>query len=238
MTSRGLRPLSLLTVVLFAASLGLVFFYAPIDQDQGFVQKIFYLHVSIAIVALWGFVIGGWHGLRYLQTGDSRHDLKSYVTIHQAQIYAAAVLITGGIWGRAAWGEWWNWSEPLLVSFLVIFLLYCCYQPLRLAIDDPERQARIASVFAVVAGVFVPVNFAIVRLSAQYLHPRTLTTSGGLPGPVLLTWLVTFAAVAVLYATLTRYELLSKTTTFRLRRAERQLSGDDTIPRRSAVPQA
>ena len=120
----------------------------------------------------------------------------------------------------------------------MIFLLYCCYQPLRLAIDDPERQARAASVFAVVAGVFVPVNFAVVRLSSQYLHPRTLTTSGGMPGPVLFTWLVTFAAIASLFYTLSRYELLSKTTTFRLRRAERLMSGDDTIPRRSAVPQA
>ena len=30
-----------------------------IDADQGFIQKIFYVHVPLAIVALGGFVAGG-----------------------------------------------------------------------------------------------------------------------------------------------------------------------------------
>jgi len=221
-------------------ALGLVFFYAPIDTDQGFVQKIFYLHVPLGIVGLVGFVIGGWHGLRHLRSGDPLHDLRSYVAIHLSQIFAVAVLITGAIWGKAAWGAWWRWDEPFLVSFLIIFLLYATYQPLRLAIDDPRRQARAASVFAVVAGAFVPVNFAAVRLADQYLHPRTLSTvdEGGLPPEVLATFFVSLAAIAVLFATLTRYELLSKTTTFRLRALERRATGDDLLPKRSAVPQA
>src|SRR3712207_7513888 len=50
----------------------LVFFYAPNDADQGFVQKIFYLHVPMAIVALGGFVAGGWYGLRFLRKGEDR----------------------------------------------------------------------------------------------------------------------------------------------------------------------
>ena len=66
------------------------------------------------------------------------------------------------------------WSEPTLVSFLIVFLLYATYQPLRFAIEDPERQARYASVFAITAGAFVPMNFIAVRLSTAYLHPRVL----------------------------------------------------------------
>ena len=57
----------------------------------------------------------------------------------------------------------------MLVSFLIIFLLYCCYQPLRFSIEDPERQARYASVFAITAGAFVPINFTAVRL-AEAVH--------------------------------------------------------------------
>ncbi len=71
-------------------------------------------------------------------------------------------------------GGWWDWSEPTLVSFLLIMLLYATYQPLRFAIEDPERQARYASVFAITAGAFVPIDFVIVRLSTAYLHPRVL----------------------------------------------------------------
>ena len=51
-----LRALSVATVVSITAAFALVFFYAPLDADQGFVQKIFYVHVPMAIVALCGFV--------------------------------------------------------------------------------------------------------------------------------------------------------------------------------------
>ena len=33
-----------------ALALALVFFYAPIEAEQGFLQKIFYVHVPLAIV--------------------------------------------------------------------------------------------------------------------------------------------------------------------------------------------
>lgn len=218
----------------------MAFFYAPLDTDQGFVQKIFYLHVPLGIVGLIGFVIGGYHGLRYLRSGDPRRDLQSYVAIHISQIIAVMVLITGGIWGKAAWGTWWRWDEPFLVSYLIIFLLFATYQVIRFSIDEPRRQARAASVFAVIAGAFVPINFAVVRMADAYLHPRTLSTvgDGGMPGPVLATFFVCLAAIAALYATLTRYEVLSKSTTFRLRALERRVTGDDLLPKRSAVPQA
>jgi len=58
MYGKGLRPLSIATVVAILASLSLVFFYAPLDADQGFIQKIFYLHVPLAITALIGTARG------------------------------------------------------------------------------------------------------------------------------------------------------------------------------------
>ena len=75
-------------------------------------------------------------------TGDRAHDLRSYVAIHISLILGVGALITGSIWAKASWGHWWVWEEPTLVSFLIVFLLYACYQPLRFSIEDPERQAR------------------------------------------------------------------------------------------------
>src|SRR5271167_2774760 len=51
---RGLRALSISTVAVITGMLGLVFFYAPLEAEQGFLQKIFYVHVPLAIIALWG----------------------------------------------------------------------------------------------------------------------------------------------------------------------------------------
>ena len=54
------------------------------------------------------------------------------------------------------------------MSFLVVFLLYCVYYPLRFSIEDPDRQSRYSSVFAITAGAFVPLNFVAVRLAEAY----------------------------------------------------------------------
>ncbi len=238
--SRGLVPLSVLSVVLLVGGFAMVFFYAPNEADQGFVQKIFYLHVPLAIVALFGFVAGGVYGIRFLRKGDRTDDLRSYVAIHISLILAIAALITGSIWAKASWGSWWVWDEPTLVSFLIVFLLYACYQPLRFSIEDPERQARYAAVFAIVGGAFVPLNFMAVRAADSLIHPRVLGTTGGaMPGSMRLTFLVCLAGMAALFITLNKYELTSKQATFALRSLRRRLSGDDDwVPvRRSAAPQ-
>jgi heme exporter protein C len=238
--SRGLVPLSILSVVLVVGGFAMVFFYAPNEADQGFVQKIFYLHVPLAIVALVGFVAGGVYGIRFLRSGDRLDDLRSYVAIHISLILAVGALITGSIWAKASWGQWWVWDEPTLVSFLIVFLLYACYQPLRFSIEDPERQARYAAVFAVVGGAFVPLNFMAVRAAESLIHPRVLSTTGGaMPGSMRVTFLVCLAGMALLFVTLCKYELTSKHASFTLRSLKRRMAGDDDwVPvRRSAAPQ-
>jgi heme exporter protein C len=222
-----LRRLAPVAAALMAAAYGLVFFYAPDDADQGIVQKIFYLHVPLAIVALCGFVAGGLLAGMYLRTGDRRWDLRSYVAIHVALILAAGTLVSGSIWARAAWGHWWVWDEPTLVSFLIIFLLYATYQPLRFSIEDPERQARYASVFAIAAGAFVPINFLAVRLATAHIHPRVLSKTGGsLPGEMRLTFLVSLLGVALLFVTLWKLELTAKNASMKLKKLRRRLEAE------------
>ena len=218
-----------------------MFFYAPNDADQGFIQKIFYLHVPLAIVALCGFVAGG-------VCGDP-------VPAHRRPRARPALLrgdppvadprrrraVTGSIWAKASWGHWWVWDEPTLVSFLIVFLLYACYQPLRFSIEDPERQARTAAVFAIVAGAFVPLNFLAVRLAESFTHPRVLSATGGsMPGEMRLTFLSRCSAMAVLFVTLCKYELTSKQALDAARALKRRLADEDdrwAPTGRSAAPQ-
>jgi len=220
----GLRALSIATVAAVAIAFSLVFFYAPLDADQGFIQKIFYLHVPLAITALVGFVIGGVFAILHLRSGDRRWDAYSYVSIHMSVIFGVAVLITGAIWAKASWGHWWVWDEPTLVSFLIVFLMYATYYPFRYAIEDRDRQARYASVFAITAGAFVPLNFLAVRLAESLVHPRVFaTTGGGLPGSMMLTFLVSLTAMALLWVTLVKLELTAKSASGQLKRLRRAL---------------
>jgi heme exporter protein C len=236
---KGLRGLSLATVFTITAALALVFFYAPLDASQGFVQKIFYIHVPLAIISLCGFVFGGVLAMGYLRTGDRRWDMRSYVAIHMALIFGVGGLITGSIWAKASWGHWWVWNEPTLVSFLIVLLLFATYQPLRFSIEDPERQSRYASVFAIVAGAFVPLNYIAVQLATSYVHPRVLTLTGAnLPPSMGLTFAVALIGLTLLYVTLWKYEMSAKNARSQVRRLRRTVLGDDALRPvgRSAAP--
>jgi len=236
---RGLRSLSLATVAVISLALALVFFYAPLDADQGFVQKIFYIHVPLAIVSLCGFVLGALMAIGHLRTGDRRWDMRAYVAIHMALIFSVGALITGSIWAKASWGHWWVWNEPTLVSFLIVVLMFATYQPLRFSIEDPERQARYASVFAIVAGAFVPLNFIAVRLAQGFVHPRVLTLGGGhLPGSMQLVFMISLIGVALLYVTLWKYEMTAKNARMQTRALRRLILGEDELRPlgRSAAP--
>jgi heme exporter protein C len=224
MNATRLRNLSILTAAVIGAGFGLVFFWTPNDADQGFIQKIFYLHVPLAIVALVGFVVAGIHAVRHLRTGDPIHDARSYVSIHTSVIFGVAVLLTGAIWAKGSWGIWWEWREPTLVSFLIVFLLYATYYPLRYAIPERDRQARYASVFAITAGAFVPLNFMAVRMAESFIHPRTFgTVDGGLPPKMWLTFLVCMAGFSMLWYALVRFELTAKRISGKLNHLRRTL---------------
>jgi heme exporter protein C len=224
MYGKGLRTLSIATVATLALALSLVFFYAPLDADQGFIQKIFYLHVPLATMALVGFMVGGVYGILHLRSGDPRFDMRSYVAIHLSVIFGVGVLLTGSIWAKASWGKWWVWDEPTLVSFLIVFLLYATYYPFRYAIEDRDRQARYASVFAITAGAFVPLNFLAVRLAEALVHPRVFATAeGGMPGKMWLTFLVSLAGMALLWVTLVKFEMTAKNASAQLSRLRRAL---------------
>jgi heme exporter protein C len=120
-----------------------------------------------------------------------------------------------------------------------VILLFATYQPLRFSIEDPERQARYASVFAVVGAAFVPLNFIAVRLSTAYVHPRVLNLEGGaLPGSMKLVFYLSLLGIALLFTTLMKYEMTAKTTRMETRRLRRALLGEDAVRPlgRSAAP--
>src|ERR671919_657147 len=239
MYGRGLKSLSIAAVLGLTGAFALVFFFAPNDADQGFVQKIFYLHVPLAICALVGFMVAAVQAIMHLRSGEPSWDARSYVSIHISVIFGVAVLITGSIWARASWGKWFVWDEPTLVSFLIVFLLYCTYYPLRYAIEDRERQARYASVFAIMAGAFVPLNFIAVRLAETLVHPRVFATAeGGMTAEMWLTFALCMGGMALLWIAMVRFELAAKSASARLRRIRRALEGEELVARGSRIAPA
>jgi len=217
--------LAALTTALMGAAIGLIFFYAPTDPDQGFSQRIFYFHVPIALTSYACFGWGAWKALRYLRTRDERADLESYVAIHQGVIFGALTLITGSLWAKASWGVWWTWSEDQLVLFLVLFLFYCAYFMLRFSVEPGVPRASMSAVYALFGVVLIPVSFLAIRLSKKFIHPVVFTSHGPqMSHSQFFVFCVSWAAMLLLFATLYKVELAGKRIDGHLRELRELLS--------------
>jgi heme exporter protein C len=199
------------SVALVAAAIALIFYYAPIDADQGLSQKIFYFHVPIALTAYACFGWGALKALLHLWKRKPGADLESYVAIHQGVIFGALTLVTGSIWAKISWGVWWTWSERQLVLFLVLFLFYSAYFMLRFSVEPGPQRANLSAVYALFGVVLIPISFLAIRLAENFIHPTVFTREGPqMAGSQFLTFCVAWAALLLLAYTLYRLELLGK----------------------------
>ena len=220
----SLAPIALAAVLIPLGTV-LTFFWVKSDADQGFSQRIFYFHVSIAITAYACFGLGAWKALRLLWVGGERRDLESYTWIHQGTIFGALTLITGSIWAKASWGVWWNWSSNQLVLFLVLFLFYCAYFMLRFSVDEGARRERICAVYALFGVALIPVSFLAIRLASDFIHPTVFTRAGPqMTRTMFMAFLVSWAAITLLAYVMYRVELVGKRTDSNLRELREALS--------------
>jgi heme exporter protein C len=210
--------LAALAAVLLCAAIGLIFFYAPVDADQGLSQKIFYFHVPIALTAYACFGWGAWKALLVLWKRKPGSDIESYVAIHQGVIFGALTLITGAIWAKISWGVWWTWSERQLVLFLVLFLFYSAYFMLRFSVEPGPQRENLSAVYALFGVVLIPISFLAIRLAENFIHPTVFTREGPqMATSQFATFCVALAAMILLAGALYRVELLGKRLDDRLR---------------------
>jgi heme exporter protein C len=204
--------------LLFGTALALIFFYAPVDADQGLSQKIFYIHVPIALTAYACFGWGAWKALQHLRTRAPGADLESYAAIHQGVIFGALTLLTGSIWARISWGRWWTWSSNQLVTFLILFLFYSAYFMLRYSVEPGPARANMSAVYALFGVVLIPVSWLSIRIANDYIHPTVFTSHGPqMSGSMFFAFCVSWAGLLALAATMYRIELAGKRLDERLR---------------------
>jgi heme exporter protein C len=214
-----------LAAALLALAVALAFFYVPNDADQGFSQRIFYIHVPIALTAYACFGWGAWKAFVHLWKKPPTADLESYVAIHQGVIFGALTLLTGSIWAKVSWGVWWTWGSDQLVLFLVLFLFYAAYFMLRFSVDPGPARANMSAVYALFGVALIPVSFLAIRLAKNFIHPVVFTRSGPqMDGSMTFTFCVALAAMVALFATLYQLELTGKRLDARLRELREALA--------------
>src|ERR1700730_18133387 len=196
MTSSRYERGAIAAVGLMLVAAAFIFLFAPTDALQGPVQRIFYLHVSSAIAAYGCFAVVLIGGVVYLWKENAAADRLARAAALVGVVLTTVTLVMGMLYAKPIWGTFWTW-DARLTSTLVLWIVYAGYLLIR-RVAEPGRQA---ARFAAVVGIFGFVDVPIVYFSVTWwrtVHPGPVIVSGGLPPPMLLTFLVTLACTLFL----------------------------------------
>ncbi len=211
---RWIRALEVVALVAMLAALGMVFGYAPMERVMGQVQRIFYFHVAANWIGMLSFGLAALTGILYLFTRREKWDRLQVAAVELGLVFSITGIISGSIWARPVWNTWWTW-DPRLISVTIMVLVYVAYLMLRQGIEDPERRARFASVYAIFGFLSVPLTFFSIRLF-RTIHPQVIGKSDpsaqgtfDMTPEMVHTLLFSLAAYTVLYVVLLwhRYRL-------------------------------
>lgn len=188
-------------------ALYMAFLEAPRERTMGDLQRIFYFHVPAGMVGLTAFAVNFAASLAYLIKKERKWDGLAVAAAESGVVFFAIVLVTGPIWAKPTWGEWWTWS-PRLTSSLVLCLLYIAYLLVRNYVPDPDRRATMSAVFGIVAFVDAPIVWFSIRWWRD-MHPSAMLETGGLSPamrPALYTCMLVFQLLMI-YIVRRRYFL-------------------------------
>lgn len=188
-------------VVAMAATIVRALFFTPADSMQGLAQKIFYLHVPAAIVALYVAVtVLAVTSAVYLWLKDDRLDRIAESSAEVGLVFLSVVLLTGPLWGKPVWGTWWDW-DARLTSTLFLWFLMLSYTVLRGAIEEPRARARLSAVVGVLMAPLTPfIHLTVYMFRTLHPEPVVLKPSApSMPPEMLTTFLFSFAATFLLY---------------------------------------
>jgi len=195
------RPLGGLLAVAVVL-LGVLVARAPVDATQGVIQKILYIHPACAFAAYLGFAITAGGGALYLWRGDEAWDRRAAAAAEVGVVFCTLVIVTGPIWARGTWGQWWSW-DPRLVVTTVLWFIYLAYALLRSFTEGSERAARFAAVYGIVGLAAVPLNYAAIDLfGGRAIHPENLDRGSlgeGMVAPFAAGVVAVLLAFAYLY---------------------------------------
>jgi heme exporter protein C len=172
------RAVGAAALVAIAFWLGLVVLYAPIEQVQGIVQKIFYVHIPAIIPMYLGFVLTAVGGIGYLRTRDDRWDHLAISGAEVGVIFCSLMLVVGPIWAKPAWGQWWVW-DMRLTSTLVLWFIYVAYLFLRGLAFGSDPAKTFTSIYGIVGtAAILFVYFAIDLAQGSTMHPSNPAREG------------------------------------------------------------
>ncbi|HEC97282.1 MAG TPA: hypothetical protein ENI58_03900 [Nitrospirae bacterium] len=220
------RVLPVVVGLLFLSAIYTIFFYAPIESVMGIVQKIFYVHLSMAFTAFLSFFVAFICGILYLVKKDIKWDVYGASSVEIGVVFISLTLLSGVLWARPIWNTWWTW-DPRLTTALILWFIYVSYLILRTSVDQEGKRATYCAVLAIVGFVDVPIVFMSARVWRS-IHPVVIRSDSiDIAPSMLLTLVITMAAFFSLWFLLFRLKTSVALTCKRIRFLENRIEGGD-----------
>lgn len=166
-----------------------------------------YFHVAMWFGMMIFFIVSVIYAIKYLRTNSHVFDIYSLEYARAGILFGVLGLITGSVWARFTWGDFWS-NDPKQLGAAIAILIYFAYLVLRNSVTDIDKRSRISAVYNIFAfAMLFPTIWIIPRL-VESLHPggmggnntfnnidsrmRVIFWFGAIPGWTLLgTWITT-----------------------------------------------
>ncbi len=136
-----------------------------------------YFHVTMWFTMIFLLGTSVYHSIQYLRKSDIKSDLISNAYVETGLVFATLGLLTGSLWAKFTWGDWWT-NDPKLNSVAIGLLIYLAYGLVRSSMPDEQQKARISNVYNIFAFVIFMILIWILPRMTDSLHPG----NGGNPG--------------------------------------------------------
>lgn len=144
--------------------------------------KIIFFHVPTAWLTVVAFLISTIYSIKYLRKRNLDDDAKSYSAAQIGMIFCILATVTGAVWAKFNWGEFWSW-DPRQTSIFALLLIYGAWFALRSSIENPDKKATLAAVYSIIAFFTVPFFIFIMPRIMTGLHPGSANDTNA--GPVV-----------------------------------------------------
>src|SRR5580765_5765395 len=186
-----------------------MFAYAPIginnielQSTMLLVQKIFYFHFATWMAMTLAIAICGIASLVYLFKGSRVADWYGVASAELVVIFGLFGLFSGSLWGRKAWGVWWQWDARVTMATMLVLVFLGYLMVRKYGGPGSEKLAAAMGIFGAATAPFVYKSTDWWRT----IHPPTSvvrTLGEKFPGAWNLVWYCSVAFLILVVLLLT-----------------------------------
>lgn len=184
-----------IVLILYSIIAGLLIDVPDLPVIRETIRNLFY-HVCMWFAMFTMFGTSLVYSIKYLSGFQLKDDLKASETVYTGIFFGILGLITGMIWAKFTWGDFWT-NDPQLNGAAVSMMAYMAYVVLRSSIDEQSKRARISAVYNIFAFMLLVIFLGVLpRLADSSLHPGKGGNSSTMEGLDMKMRMVFYPAVA------------------------------------------